>query len=204
MNITATSQSAIQILASLIATSVDAQTPLPDAFSACEASVVEGSDGPRRAIGKLIDEDENGSRIRLDTPKGTVVAMFLPPTRPISACLLWGRHPELAVEFQELWQDWVEGEEAADASDVWFNSALENSSNIDLTDNNHAGYVVARCNTLDSGLVLSSQPVVANSMRQVLPEPDIKLKPTMIYQFSAITALPGRCPVAVEAHKVQN
>ncbi len=204
MNITAPSLSAILVLASLIATSADAQTSLSDAFSACEASVVEGSDGPLRAIGKLIDENENGSRIRLDTPKGTLVAMFLPPTRPISACLLWGRNPELAVEFQDLWQDWVEWEEAAGASEVWFNSALEISGSIDLTDNSRAGYVVARCDTLENGLVLSSQPVVTNAMRQVLPEPDIKLEPTIIYQFSAMTALPGRCSAAVEAHKVQN
>lgn len=183
----------------LIATPLDAQTPLLDAFAACEASVMEGSDDPLRTIGTLIDENERSSRIRVDTPEGTVLAMFLPPNQQVSACLLWGQQPELAVEFQELWQDWVEWDEALIASEAWFNNALRIPGSVDLTDHTQPGHVVARCNSLENGLVLSSQPAVANAMRQVLPEPETKLEPVIHYQFSAIAALPGHCSAAVEA-----
>ena len=185
----------------LVATPLAAQTPLSDVFAACEASVVEASDHHLREIGTLIDESDNGSRIRVDTPVGTVLAMFIPPTRIVSACLLWGRQPELEIEFQEQWQDWVEWEEAVVASETWFKDAMETPGSFDLTNHTQPGYVVARCGELEHGLVLSSQPAVANSVRQILPEPEAVRKPIIHYQFSAMAALPGQCSAAVQAQK---
>ena len=186
------------------ATSLAAQTPLLEVFAACEESVVEGSDRRLREVGTLIDKSEKGSRIRVDTPKGTVLAMFLPPTRMVSACLLWGRHPKLAAEFQEHWVDWVEWEEAADASGVWLSNAMEIPGSVDLSDHSRPGYVVARCNVLEHGLVLASQPAVANVMRQVLPKLEPEREPVIHYQFSVTSALPGRCLAGVKAQKEKN
>ena len=101
-------------------------------------------------------------------------------------------------------QDWVEWEEAADASQDWFKKALITSGSVDLTDPTQPGYVVARCGELEHGLVLSSQPVVANAVRQVLPKQEAPLEPVMNYQFSVVAALPGRCWAAVEAHKAKS
>lgn len=185
----------------LVAAPLAAQAPLSDVFAACEASVLEGSDHRLREIGSLIDESDRGSRIRVDTPVGTVLAMYVPPSRKVSACLLWGRKPELEIEFQEQWQDWVEWEEAVDASEIWFNDAIEIPDSFDLTDHTQPGYVVARCGELEHGLVLSSQPAVANSVRKILPEPETEQNLTIHYQFSAIAALPGRCSAAAQAQK---
>lgn len=185
----------------LVATPLAAQTPLSDVFAACEASVLEGSDHRLREIGILIDESDRGSRIRVDTPVGTVLAMFVPPSRIVSACLLWGRQPELEIEFQEQWQDWVEWEEAVEVSEIWFNDAIETPGSFDLTDQTHPGYVVARCGELEHGLVLSNQPAVANSVRQIPPKTETGQNPTIHYQFSAIAALPERCSAAVQAQK---
>ncbi len=182
-----------------VATPLAAQTPLLDALAACEASVVEGSDYRLRKIGTLIDESDRGSRIRIDTPLGTLLAMYLPPSGTVSACVLWGRQPELEIEFQEKWQDWVEWEEAVAASDAWFNEAMEAPGSFDLTDHSLPGYVVARCEELEHGLVLSSQPAVANTIRQILPKQESTRAPVVHYQFSAQAALPGRCSAAVQA-----
>lgn len=182
-----------------VATPLAAQTSLSVVFAACEASVLEGSDHRLREIGMLIDESDSGSRVRVDTPVGTVLAMFIPPTRIVSACLLWGRQPELEIEFQEQWQDWVEWEEAVVASEIWFKDAMEIPGSFDLTDHTQPGYVVARCGELAHGLVLSNQPADANSVRQILPEPEAERKPVIHYQFSAIAALPGRCAAAIQA-----
>lgn len=203
MRRTAATQLAMLVLF-FVTNPLAAQTPLLDVFSACEASVMGGSDSPLQKIGTLIDENERRSRIRVDTPYGTVLAMFLPPTRQVSACLLWGRQPDFAVEFQDYWLDWVEWEEAAIASEIWFNNALETPGSVDLTDHSQPGYVVARCGVLENGLVLASQPAVANAMRQILPEPSHEREPVIHYQFSATTALPGRCSTAVKAKKAQN
>lgn len=127
--------------------------------------------------------------------------MFIPPTRIVSACLLWGRQPELEIEFQEQWQDWVEWEEAVVASETWFRDAMEIPGSFYLTDHTQPGYVVARCSELEHGLVLSNQPAVANSVRQILPEQEAVRKPIIHYQFSAMAALPGRCSAAVRAQK---
>ncbi|MCP9483936.1 hypothetical protein NNA36_18390 [Shimia sp. CNT1-13L.2] len=188
----------------LAAQPLAAQTPLSTVFSACEASVVEGSDHRLREIGTLIDENTKGSKIHVDTPMGAVLAVFLSPSRTVSACLLWGRHTELEVEYQKQWQDWVEWEEAADVSEAWFKKAMITSGSVDLTDPTQPGFVVARCSELEHGLVLSSQPVVANAVRQVLPKQEAPLEPVVHYQFSAIAALPGRCWAAVEAHKAKS
>lgn len=188
----------------LVATPLAAQTPLLDAFTACEASVVEGSDYHLREIGTLIDESDRVSRIRVDTPLGTVLAMFLPPSRTVSACILWGRQPELAIEFQEKWLDWVEWEEAVVASEAWFNKAMQAPGSVDLTDHSSPGYVVARCDELEHGLVLSSQPAVANTMRQILPKLEAAREPVVHYQFIAQAAPPGRCSAAVEAKNDKN
>lgn len=177
----------------------EAQTTLLGAFKACENSVIDGSDAALRSIGKLIDEDERGSRIRLDTPHGTVVAMFIPPSRQVRACVLWGRDPQLAAEFATQWQDWVEWPEARNASQQWFRSAMGVRGSVDLTDNRQPGYVVARCDVLEHGLILASQPALANAWQQILPEPQTTQKPTIIFQFSAIGALPGRCKAAVNS-----
>jgi hypothetical protein len=200
---TAATQPAMLVLF-FVASPLAAQTPLLDVFSACEASVMDGSDNPLQEIGTFIDETERGSRIRVDTPDGTVLAMFLPPTRQVSACLLWGRQLDLAVEFQDHWLDWVEWEEAATASEIWFENALETPGSVDLTDHSQSGYVVARCNSLENGLVLSSQPIISNAMRQILPDPSHEREPVIHYQFSVVTALPGRCSSAVETHKAQS
>lgn len=188
----------------VFATPLVAQTPLLDAFAACEASVVEGSDFRLREIGTLIDESDRVSRIRIDTPAGTVLAMYLPPTRIVSACLLWGREPELEIEFQELWQDWVEWEEAGVTSEAWFKEAVEIPGSYDLTDYTQPGYVVARCGELEHGLVLTSQPMIANTARIVLPKRGPEREPAVYYQFSAVAALPGRCLAAVEDRKSSN
>ena len=205
MHLTSTVTTYLVVMAILLpAPAATAQTSLLSAFAACEASVIDGSDHHLRKIGALIDEDERGSRVRLDTPEGTVVAMYIPPARAVSACLLWGRHPELATEFQELWQDWVEWEEAAVASETWFQSALEAPGSVDLTDHALPGYVVVRCNALEHGMVLSSQPMVANTVRKVLPELDAEREPVVHYQFSAVAGLPGRCSAAVDALRDRN
>ena len=187
-----------------VASPLAAQTPLLDVFSACEASVMDGSDNRLLEIGTLIDEDERRSRIRVDTPEGTILAMFIPPTRVVSACLLWGRQPDLAVGFQEQWLDWVEWEEAAKISEIWFNSALEVTGSVDLTDHSQRGYVVARCDVLENGLVLANQPVVTSTKRRIWPNPSIERDPVIHYQFSAVAAVPGRCSSAVETHKTRN
>ena len=188
----------------VVAAPLAAQTPLPDVFAACEASVVEGSDSRLREVGTLIDESDHRTRIRVDTPVGTVLAMYLPPTQIMSACLLWGRHPELEIEFQEQWQDWVEWEEAVVASEAWFKDAVEIPGSYDLTDHTQPGYVVARCKELEHGLVLTSQPMFANTVRMVLPKLGPNKGPVIHYQFSAVAALPGRCSAAVEVHKANN
>ena len=185
----------------LVSTPLAAETSLSDVFASCQASVVEGSDHHLREIGTLIDESDKRSRIRVETPVGTVLAMFIPPTQIVSACLLWGRQPELEIEFQEQWQDWVEWEEAVVASETWFKDTMEIPGSFDLTDHTRPGYVVARCGELEHGLILSNQPVVANLWRQILPEPEPVRKPFIHYQFSAMAALPGRCSAAVQAQK---
>lgn len=185
----------------LFATPLAAQTPLSDIFAACEASVIDASDHRLRKIGTLIDENDRGSRTRVVTSAGTVLAMFIPPTQVVSACVLWGRHPELAIEFQKQWQNWVEWEEAAIASEAWFMNALETPGSVDLTDHTQPGYVVGRCNELEHGLLLSSQPAVANAIRQILPKLETERETVIYYQFSVVAALPGRCSAAVEAQK---
>lgn len=194
-------QFALLAFPALLSAPLAAETPLLDVFAACEASVVEGSDYRLREVGTLIDESERGSRLRVDTPAGTVLAMYIPPTRIVSACILWGRQPELEIEFQEQWQDWVEWEEAVIASEAWFKHAMATTGSYDLTDHSLPGYVVARCEELEHGLVLSSQPAVAGLVRQILPELEAKPDPVIHYQFSAQAALPGRCSAAIEAHE---
>ena len=188
----------------LFAAPLAAETPLQDVFDACQASVIDGSESRLRDVGTLIDEDDRVSRIRVDTPVGTVMAMYVRPTGTVTACLLWGRHPELEIEFQDQWQDWVEWEEAATASEAWFSGALENPGSYDLTDATQPGFVVARCSEMEHGLVLASQPMIANVLRQVLPKLEPKREPIVHYQFSAVSALPGLCSAAVESHKAQN
>lgn len=200
----APAKAASLLVSFLFATQVQAQTPLLEVFAACEASVMQGDDDPLRRIGPIIDENKNRTRVRVDTPKGTLIAMFLPPTGPVSACILWGRHPELAEGFQEHWQDWVEWEEAAQASGNWFNSAMQTQGSVDLTDHSQPGYVVARCDHLENGVVLTSQPEITNIMRQILPELEPKKTPVIFYKFSAIAALPNRCAAAVKVHKFRN
>ncbi len=188
----------------IFAAPLAAQTPLQDVLAACEASVVEGSDSRLREVGTLIDKNDRRSRIRVDTPVGTVMALYVPPTGITTACLFWGRQPELEIEFQEQWLDWVEWEEAVVASEAWFSDAMENPGSYDLTDYTQPGYVVARCSELEHGLVLTSQPMVANVGRMLLPKLEPKREQVVHYQFSAVAALPGRCSAAVEAHKAQN
>ena len=193
------------VLATFFATGTPliAGSTLLDAFAACEASVVEGSIDPLRKVGSFIDENEHRSRLRVDTPSGNLLAMFIPPSNVVTACILWGREPELAAEFHGLWQDWVEWEEVEVAAAYWFSSALEISGSTDLTDHTQPGYVIARCDNLDHGVVLSIQPAVANVVRQVLPQLENKSETSVHFQFSAIAALPGRCAAAIRAHDVQ-
>ena len=75
----------------LFATATNAQTTLLDAYSACEASVVSGSDAALREIGLLLDETERGSRLQIETPKGSLVAMFIPPTEESQPAFFGGR-----------------------------------------------------------------------------------------------------------------
>ncbi|MBO9464354.1 hypothetical protein J7443_03855 [Tropicibacter sp. R15_0] len=145
------------LLPLLFATATNAQTTLLDAYSACETSVLSGADAALREIGLLLDEDERGSRLQIETPKGSLLAMFIPPNRGITACIFWGREPKLAIEFQDRWTDWVEWEEASSASDKWFENAMVVSGSVDLTDPSKPGHVVARCNSLKHCVVLSSQ-----------------------------------------------
>lgn len=191
-------------LPAFLAAPLAAQTPLLEVFAACEASVLEDSDYRLREVGSLIDESNLGSRIRVDTPLGTVLAMHIPSERNVSACLLWGREPNLEIEFQEQWQDWVEWEEAVVASEAWFKDAVKSPGNNDLTDHTQPGYVVARCSALEHGVVLASQPMVANTARMVLPKFEPIKERVVHYQFSVVSALPGRCSAAVEAHKANN
>lgn len=183
----------------LSTTAASSQTSLLDSYAACEASVMRGSDDPLRTIGSLIDEEKRGSRIQIDTPEGSLMAMFIPPSRGITACIFWGQDPELAKEFEGRWTDWVEWEEASSASKKWFKNAMKITGSVDLTDHAKPGYVIARCDSLEHGVVLSSQPAVANALRQVLPKPTTKIDPMLFYQFSVVTALPGRCAPAVNA-----
>ncbi|MGH1415471.1 MAG: hypothetical protein ACRBB0_18430 [Pelagimonas sp.] len=178
----------------------DAQTPLLEVYAACEASVMNKSDEPLGSIGALIDKDNSGSRRQIDTPVGAMMAMFISSRQGITACVLWGRHPELEVEFRDRWTDWVEWDEAISASESWFNSAMQAPDSVDLTEHAKPGHVVARCKSLEHGVVLSSQPAIGNVVRQVLPESKPKHQPVQFYQFSVITALPGRCAAAVNAH----
>lgn len=183
------------------ASGLRAETSLQEAFFACEASVEQGSDAPLRSVGSAIDEDNGTLRFRVETPEGTLVAMYLPPHRVVPACILWGGHPELEAEFDGLWQDWVEWEEAGPASQVWFEKSLNTSGSADLTDHSQPGFVVARCSSLENGIILTSQPSRANVARQILPTLEPEQEPSIFFQFSAMGALPGRCSAAVDRYQ---
>ncbi len=192
----------IAISTSLFAASeLMAEVSLHEAFSACEASVVQRSDAPLRSIGSVLDEDERRLRLRVETSEGSLMAMYLPLQRIVSSCILWGRHPDLQTEFTDIWQDWVEWEEASAASENWFEAAMNVPGSVDLTDHSQPGFVVARCNSLENGVVLASQPSLANVWRQVLPNLEPKQEPVAFFQFSVTEALPNRCRAAVEAQQ---
>lgn len=176
-----------------------AETSLQEAFAACEATVAQQSDVPLQAIGSVIDEDERGARFRVDTPEGTVVAMHIPPHRMVSACILWGAHPDLEKDFAALWQDWVEWDEVEKASQIWFEKALRKSGSVDLTDYSKPGHVIARCGPSENEIVLASQPMLANTVRQIFPDLEPIKERATFFRFSVIEALKGRCSAAVRA-----
>ncbi len=178
-----------------------AEVSLHEALSACEASVVQRSDVSLRSIGSVLDEDERGLRLRVETSEGSLMAMYLPPQRIVSSCILWGRHPELESEFAEIWQDWVEWEEVSAASEIWLETAMNVPGSVDLTNHSQPGFVVARYNSLENGVILASQPSLANVWRQVLPNLEPKQEPIVFFQFSVTEALPNRCHAAVEAQQ---
>ena len=130
------------------------------------------------------------------------MAMYLPPHGPVSACLLWGREPNLEVEFQSQWKDWVEWEEAIAASQIWFDNAMDIAGSVDLTNHALPGFVVAHCESGENGVVMTSEPKVTNVIPQILPptnEP--ALEPVVFFQFSACEANPERCNAALEAQQ---
>lgn len=181
-----------------------AQTTVLQAFAACEASVLQNSDAPLKRIGSKIDETERQRRFRVDTADGTVVAAIFPSSdKPVRGCILWGRHPELATEFKTHWTDWVEWSEAEAQSRIWFRQAAAVEGSVDLTDHTQPGFVVARCDALRTGIVLTSQPSFTGMWRQVLPTVEPAAPPSMFFQFSVMQALSGRCAAAVEAHRTK-
>ncbi|WP_170573711.1 hypothetical protein [Ruegeria atlantica] len=179
----------------------NADVSLNDAFAACEASVVQNTNAPLLGLGVVIDQNERQQRIRFDTDAGTLVAdIFPPPFDNVLGCILWGRHPQLEAEYANVWQDWVEWDEAEEAARDWHEESLAVAGSADLTDSQQPGFVVARCTEREHGIVLANQPVVTGAFRQALPTLDTPSSPGIFFQFSAMRALPGRCQAAVDAH----
>lgn len=189
---------------SLVPSKTSAEVSLSEAFAACEASVVQSTNGPLLRLGEAIDQNERQQRIRLDTDAGTLVAtIFPPPFNNVLGCILWGGHPDFEAEFANEWQDWVEWEEAEGAARSWHQDRLAVSGSVDLTDTQQPGFVVARCAALENGIVLANQPAVTGVMRQILPDLDPPPSPNVFFQFSVMRALPGRCQAGVDARSDQ-
>ncbi|GIT93284.1 hypothetical protein JANAI61_37420 [Jannaschia sp. AI_61] len=188
----------------LLSSEAYADVSLSEVFHACEASVVQSTNAPLLSLGDVIDQNERQQRIRLDTEVGTLVAtIFPPPFDNVLGCILWGGHPDFEAEFANEWQDWVEWEEAERAARSWHQDRLAVSGSVDLTDNQQPGFVVARCDVLENGIVLANQPAVTGVMRQILPNLDPPPSPNVFFQFSVMRALPGRCQAAVDARSDQ-
>ncbi|WP_136443969.1 hypothetical protein [Pacificoceanicola onchidii] len=177
-----------------------AEVSLSAIFTACEASVVQNTPAPLLALGAVLDQNDRQQRIRLDTEAGTLLAtVFPPPSGAVRGCILWGSHPDLKAEFARDWQDWVTWDEAELAARTWHQEQLAAPGRVDLTDNARPGFVVARCDVLETGIVLANQPMVTGGIRQVLPALDPPPSPQTFFQFSVMRALPGRCQAAVTA-----
>lgn len=160
---------------------------------------MQRSDAPLRAIGEVLAHDKS-LRVRVKTQKGNLVGQFTVPPKPVPFCALWGAHPDLKREFTERWRDWVSWKEASAASRRWFEDALQVPGSVDLTNHNQPGYVIARCDALENGVVLTSQPMQSGAFRQILPETEAPQvpDPEVFFRFSVVGALPGQCRAAVE------
>ncbi|MEB3422097.1 hypothetical protein ACFSDD_23840 [Salipiger marinus] len=201
---TALALSAGLLALSLLPSKANADISLNEVLDACEASVVQSTDAPLLRFGEVIDENERQQRIRLNTSVGTLVATIFPPLfNNVLGCILWGGHPDLKAEFANEWQDWVEWEEAEGAAKRWQEDRLKVPGSVDLTDNQQPGFVVARCDVLENGIVLANQPAVTGVIRQTTPNLDPPPSPNIFFQFSVMRALPGRCQAAVDARSDQ-
>ncbi len=184
----------------LLPAKADADVSLSDAFAACEASVVQNTNAPLLNLGTVIDQNERGQRIRLNTDNGIIIAsVFPPPFDNVLGCILWGRNPVLEAKIANAWQDWVEWDEVEEAAQVWYEGSLAVPGSVDLTDTQQPGFVLARCDVRENGIVLANQPAVAGAVRQALPKLDPPLSPRVFFRFSVMRALPGRCQAAVDA-----
>ncbi len=183
--------------APLIAT---ADVSLRDAFAACETSVVQNTNAAILELGEVIEQNGRGQRIRVDTVAGTLLADIFPTSDNVTGCILWGKHPDLEAEFANDWQDWAEWDEVKRTARAWYEDSLKIAGSADLTDAQQPGFVIARCNVREDGIVLAIQPVRTGVVRQVSPKLDPPPEPRVFFQFSVMRALLGRCQAAVDAH----
>lgn len=178
---------------SMLPAKANADVSLTEVFAACEASVVRSTNGPLLSLGEVINQNERQQRVRLDTEVGTLVAtIFPPPFDNVLGCILWGGHPDFEAEFADQWQDWVEWEEAEGTARSCHQDRLAVYGSVDLTDTQQPGFVVARCDILENGIVLVNQPAVTGVMRRIRPNLEPPPSPNVFFQFSVMRALPGR------------